>query len=159
MRINTINATNHMPNFKAVKYTGNITPAFRTDLSRGEKISICAVSSAVLGLTVASMAIIKKSGKTPIKFLKRQKNLLLNKLQKSHHKQDPVVKMLKGRRDASAVKDYQIYMAKKKIASLDKKVLNNQINMTPEAHKHIVKNKIALERITGNVTPLSERYR
>ena len=147
MRVNSINRFNYAPNFKSVKYTGNITPAFRTDLSRGEKIAICAASSAALGLAIASVAITKKQGKNPIKLLQIQKNKIIKKFQKEHPKKDKLTKILKNRRDESAITDYKIFQAQKKISSLNQKILNNEININdPNVRKNIVRNKVRLER-------------
>jgi cell division protein FtsL len=147
MRINSIKANNCVPNFKAKPYTGSIAPSFRTDFSRGEKIAICALTSAVVGVAIASIAITKKSGKNPIKLMQIQKDKFTKKFHKAHPKQDRLTKILKGRRDETAVVDYQIFQAQKKIASLDKKILNNEINISnPNIRQKLVKNKVELER-------------
>ena len=147
MRVNAINPNTYALSYKAAKYTGNITPSFRTDLSRGEKISICAVTSAALALAIASIAITKKSGKNPIKLLKIQKDKVTKKFHKAHPPKDRLTKLLKNRRDENAFIDYKVFQAQKKISSLDKKILNNEINISdPSVRQKIVKNKVDLER-------------
>ena len=92
MRINSIGISYH--NFCRKKYVGNISTTQDKKLSRSEKITICALSAAAVGIGIATIAIAKKTN--PIKNLNKKKEILIKKYRKKHPKQDPVVKMLKG---------------------------------------------------------------
>lgn len=152
MRVSSINANNFYPNFSAKKYSGDIYPAKRNDLSRAEKITICALSAAAVGVGLATIALTKKNSDKAKSFIKKQKFFFNKKMQNVQKKQDPIVKMLKGKRDSVAVNDYKAYITKKKMNSLNQKVLNNQINMDdPKILKHIVRNKINMERNVMNL--------
>lgn len=145
--------TAYKQSFQAKKYTGNIISG-ANDLTRGEKFSIGALSVASIGIGIATIAISKKCQKSPLEILKNQAKTLLEIFQKKHPKKDPLKKLLKNRRDAQAVKDYQVYMAKQKIKSLEHKFLNNEITIKDKkAYEHIVKNKLALERFSGDIRP------
>ena len=146
MRVNSISAKNSYPIFHAKKHSSDVFAAKRDNLSRGEKITIFATSAVAVGLGIAAIALTKKN-KTSSTFLKKQKMLLEKKIKKSSLKQDPAVKMLKGKRDINAVNDYKAYITKKKIESLNQKVLNNKINLDdPKVLKHVIKNKLNMER-------------
>lgn len=146
MRITPIANSSYSPNFRACHYTEGIIASRRTDLSRGEKISICAAASAITAMAIGTIAVSTKNHKSPIKLLKNQ----LNKIRKTHPKKDPIVKKLKGQRDAQAVENYKKMLAKKKVSSLEHKFLNGEIkNKDTNALNHIVSNKTKLERFAN----------
>ena len=152
MRINAVSANNFHVNFEKKQYSGNISPARRNDMSRAEKITLFAVSAVAVGIGIASIALTKKSKTSLLDTLKEQGNTIAKNYRKKHPKQDPAVKMLKGKRDITAVNDYTAYVTKKKIASLNQKVLNNEINLNdPKVYKHIIKNKLDMERQVANL--------
>lgn len=146
MRITPIANNSYNQNFRASQYTANIIPSRRTDLSRGEKISICATSLALSGMAIGLIALTKKCKKNPIEIFKNQ----LAKLQKKHPKKDPIVKKLKGQRGVDAVAEYNKMLAKKKVTSLEQKFVNGEIkNKGPKELNYIVRNKTRLERVAN----------
>lgn len=146
MRITPIAKNSYYTKFCAGNYTASIIPSRRTDLSRGEKISICAAASAVTAIAIGTIAVSKKCNKNPLEILKNQ----INKIRKTHPKKDPIVKKLKGQRDAQAVINYEKLMAKKKISSLEQKFLRGEIkNKNSHQLNYIINNKTKLERLAN----------
>lgn len=102
-------------------------------------------------ITAAAFLVMKRNNTTPMKeAAKVVKNI--NKAIKEFN-DPPIDKILKGKRDAEAVKKYNQYMAQKKLDSLNKRLLDGEFSNKPQrVFDALKRNEIKLAHKTGNAS-------
>ncbi|MBQ3641399.1 hypothetical protein II906_05705 [bacterium] len=148
MEINSIKNSSLFPAFQSypkteTKKTNNI--------KKDNLLGLGILSFSLASIGMASIYLAKKYNKTPLFVLKEQSAKLQGKLALNKPKVNPVIKVIGEKRDAEAVKLYQGYLAKKKIASLNYQVTKGDLMKKPTpVINQIISNKKELTSILSN---------
>ena len=122
--------------------TYNKQPAFKSKTHHSEflkdntKLETCLTALGVFGLAAVCFTVGRK-GVEPLKNFKHNVVELVKK------PKDPMVKALRGRRDAKAVKKYNLLVAQKKLDSLTVKVQSHQFDTKPARALHKILDNMA----------------
>ena len=131
MKVNSVLSSSVPKIFASVypkKYTGGFE--IETKEEKQNKLnSLYALS--IAGIASAALIVGARNGITPKSLIQNTGKKLAEAYRKKHPPKDPLVEMLGTRRDAQALKDYQIFMAKKKNASLVNKIVAGDFNKKP----------------------------
>ncbi len=101
---------------------------------------------AIIGASAVTTAILKKNNISPAEILKKSFEKITKNMNKS--KQDPILRVLDGKRDAEAVKIYQKYRSQAKINSFAAKFLAGEYDRKPQdVLSHMSKNIDTLNRM------------
>lgn len=107
-------------------------------------LSLAALSAA--GAAFITSFIAKDNNTTALNLIKETTNDIYSSVS-NKPKPDELSKLLNGKRNADAINKYKVYIAQKKLDSLQRKILNGEFNNKPkEVYSNLIKNKNKLEK-------------
>ncbi len=145
MKIQQINTAQNTGSFGKKTTVYQINPLTEQDNTKSKtKLEAGLTALAVFGVASVCFAMANK-GLNPVSGMKNSINNIKDTLGKP---KDPVVKALKGKRDASAVETYKKMMYQKKLKSLQTRIAQKEFHSKPEKDLH---------KILENVSDLQQK--
>ncbi len=124
----------------------DIAPSASTADDEENIIRLGLAGLAIIGAAAIGKSALKYKGLTPAKLIKDTGSKVYKKFSKKPPV-DPMIKALRGKRDANALKLYRVLQAEKKIDSLNKKVLSGFFKgKSSEVFNHLGKNARMLQQ-------------
>ena len=128
MKVNSVLSSSVPKIFASIypkKYTGGFVVETKEEKQRKTN-TLYALS--IAGIASAALIIGAKNGITPKSIFQNTSKKLVEAYRKKHPPKDPLVELLGNRRDAQALKDYEIFITRKKNASLLNKIVAGDFN-------------------------------
>ena len=151
MKVNSVLSSTVPKIFASIypkKYTGGFVVENKEEKQKKTR-ALYALS--IAGIASVALIIGAKNGITPKSIFQNTSKKIADAYRKSHPPVDTLTQMVGTRRDAQAVKDYEVFLAKKKNASLLNKILAGDFNRKSGiAFDKILKNNENMQRQIRN---------